>query len=839
MHPNRQHVRTRSHTRRRKSSPLDDRASSCASCRGELSGVTVSGAPSFGDLLKKYRVAAGVTQEHLAEIARVSANAISTLERGARRAPHRDTVELLASALGLSGPRRHEFEYAAESVRVRGATSPGDAAARAQLPAQLTSLVGRERELTTVLELLDAHRLVTIAGTGGIGKTRLALAAGEQFAQARAIGAWFVDLAAVRESADVAGKIASSLGAAIDGSGDPLEELCGPLRSRRGLVVLDNCEHVIEEAARAAAAILRSCPGITMIATSRERLAVGGESVYALGPLSPAGALELFRLRAAGTAPPLTMTHENDAIAGEICRQVDGIPLAIELAAARVRFLGLSELRARLRGRLALLAGGPRDAPARQQTMHDTVAWSYGLLDSAERALFRRLAVFAGGWSLGALEPVVVDAPLDALSVVAALSSLAEKSLLVVDLEREPVRYRLLEPVRIFARGRLEAAGEFADFRYRHAQWFAQVAEASRDDVELLAREIDNLRAALEWALRSNGDAVLAARIAGGPGGAWARVGLLAECRRWCGAALERLGDDADPDLSARIYRALLMAMGSKNEIATIVRAIPFSERSGDWEGVAVLTSRLALRYSQRGRFDEAERAFDRVWEIRDREHIRKAPRWATVWMHRASIYRREGRLDEADAAIAESLALARTLEKPLHEMWALLVAGEVAFARGDLERAIASASDAVAICSANRHTVGEIFGRANLAGYYLAAGDYGKARAQVRASLALSRDVPASSLVSAILRAAALDAVEGDAERAAVLKGYFDAAVAREDLHLDATDSSSYRILTSELEHRLSAETSEIHGRSGAVLTDAEAISLALSVPTVTKFAV
>jgi predicted ATPase/tetratricopeptide (TPR) repeat protein/DNA-binding XRE family transcriptional regulator len=783
--------------------------------------VTVTSAPAFGDLLKKYRLAAGVTQEHLAERARVSANAISSLERGARRAPHRDTVALLATALRLSGDERQAFEDAAESVRVRHAPL--------NLPVQLTPLVGRETELTRVLDLLQTHRLLTITGAGGIGKTRLAIAAAQQFATARNLAAWFVDLAPLRRSADVAGKIAEALGAGSSGSDDPVDALVASLKLREGLILLDNCEHVLDEAARVAAAIAQSCRECVVLATSRERLAIAGESVYRLDPLVPAAALELFVMRAAGVTAGFALTDQSKEIAADICGEVDRIPLAIELAAARVPFLGLGELRARLRGQLAVLARGPRDAPARQQTMHDTVAWSYALLDSAERSLFRRLAVFAGGFNLDAIE-VALSAPLDEAALLPAFSSLVEKSLVVADLNATPVRYRLLEPIRAFARAQLDAAGELAKSFQRHALWAAQIAEKGRDDVGLFAREVDNVRAALERTLGRDMDANLGARIAGGAGGAWARLGLLAECRRWCEMALAKLGPDADPQLAAPVYRALLMSMGSKDEIETIARAIPFSERAGDWDGVAVLTSRLALRYGERGRFEEAERAFARVWQIRERQELGMAPRWATIWMHRGTVYRREDRLDEADAAIAESLRLARALNKPLHEMWALLVAGEIAFARGDSRRAIALGRDALEICRANRHAVGEISSRTNLAAYHLAIEEIDEARAHALAAIAAAAETELHVVVSAILHAAAVEAVTGDAEAAGILRGYVDAVRAREELKLEPTEASSYRILTSALERRLDRDRIAAFEKEGARLEYAQAVKLALA---------
>ena len=282
---------------------------------------------------------------------------------------------------------------------------------------------------------------------------------------------------------------------------------------------------------------------------------------------------------------------------------------------------------------------------------------------------------------------------------------------------------------------------------------------------------------------------------------------------------MAKIGTGADPELVAPIYRALLMSMGGKEEIETIARAIPVSERAGDWDGVAVLTSRLGLRYGERGRFDEAERAFARVWEIRDRQRLGTAPRWATVWMHRGSVYRREGRLDEADAAIAESLQLARALGKPLHEMWALLVAGEIAFARRDALAAISITRNALAICRANRHAVGEMASRANLAGYHLANEEIDEARAQALGAIAAADQTEIHLVASAMLHLAAIEAVTGDANTAALLKGYVDAARAKEELKLEPTEASSYRILTSALTRRLNRESIAAFEGNGAGL--------------------
>ncbi|MBV8637762.1 MAG: helix-turn-helix domain-containing protein [Candidatus Eremiobacteraeota bacterium] len=782
---------------------------------------------TFGELLRRFRRSAGLSQEALAEQAGLGKDTISALERGARRAPYRDTVDFLAVALRLEPNSRHALEAAAAHGRERGPSSEETVHAH-ELPSANTPLIGRDDAIAEILTLLDRSRLVTITGAGGIGKTRVAIAVADRFADARDLPAWLVDFGALRSGADVASKVAASLGLRITESEHPIESFVASIRRHRGIIVLDNCEHVVVEAAEIAAAIERVCSNLFVLATSRERLAIEGEQVYRLQPLCAEAALQLFEQRAASVAGSFALTQDSEEIAGAICGQVDNIPLAIELAAARVPFLGLNELRARLRGQLAVLSGGRRDAPPRQQTMSDTIAWSYALLDVQERALFRRVSVFAGGWGLESLEPVTLGAPLDENNVLRAFASLVEKSLISVELDAVPARYRLLQPVLAFAREKLAAADEREEFSNRHALWVAQEAEAAGDDVARFAKEIDNARVALEWALDERGDPVVAARIVGSPGGSWARMGLLAECRRYCESVLAKLDVNADPKLAARVFRALILATGGRKEIEAIARAIPCAELAGDWNGVAVLTSRLALRFGEHGRFDEAERAFERVWEIRDRLRLGLSAEWATVLMHRASVYRREGLLDEAELAIAESHALTRSLHKPLHEMWTLLAAGEIAFARGEPSRAIERAHEALELCRSNRHAVGEILTRTNLAGYYLALGQTEDARTHARIAIEQGYDAEPGVVFAAILHAGALDAVDGNIGRAAKLKGYIDEARSREELVLDPTEASSYGILVTALEQALTLSEMEVHAIDGSQLNHPDAFELA-----------
>jgi predicted ATPase/DNA-binding XRE family transcriptional regulator len=780
---------------------------------------------SFASMLRRHRRAAHLSQEALAEKAALSKDAVSALERGTRRAPYRDTVELLAQALGLDEACYRAFEAAASQARRRSA-SPGNGTHPMSLPSMATTLVGRDAAIAEILEMLAQDRIVTIVGPGGIGKTRVAVEVAEQFAHGHGRGAWFADLAAVTQRGNVVTKVASAVGVGIADSDNALAELAAALQPRSGILVLDNCEHLIDECAKVAAALAGAAPKLKILATSRERLAVRGENVYQLSALSKEAARVLFTLRASSAGFRPARIEDNAEAVRDICAEVDNIPLAIELAAARARLLGLPELRARLRGQLAVLSGGDRDAPVRQHAMRETIGWSYNLLEEPERALFRRLAVFAGGWGIDALEP----------QELGAFASLLEKSLVTVDLETDPVRYRLLEPIRAFAMERLRAAGELDASLEWHARWMADFADQAQSEadtykpsaVKTAVRELDNARAALEWSLGPGGEIVVGARVLAGMRTGWLTTGLGAECRQWCASILERLDEDAYPMLAAKVYRASIAHMVADDRLDLIERAIAASERAGDWNGVALLTSRLAARYGERGRFEDAERAFERVASIRETRRLEPNADWISVLVHRSHFLSRQNRLDEAAAAIDESIALARELQRPYHEMWSLLNAAEIAFARQDPHEAVRIAGEGLALSVTHEHVVAEVCARTLRSGYYLAAGDAEAARSEARAAISGGFNVEARIISSAILHLAAAAAMAGDSIVAARLKGYVDRHHLPGETPLEPSEINSYDILTSTLQAQFSPDELAELTRQGALLTDSEAAELA-----------
>jgi predicted ATPase len=399
-------------------------------------------------------------------------------------------------------------------------------AAPGNLPAQATSFLGREKNLAEVVALLGGVRLVTLTGVGGVGKTRLALQVAAEISADYPDGAWIVELAAVGDPDATGHAVAGVLGIAQQAGKTIAESIVSALSHRKLLLLLDNCEHLIDAAAALADDIITRCPQVTMLATSREALMVDGEQIWPVPSLgfrdgirSPA--VELFVERARAVVPRFELGADADAV-GEICRRLDGIPLAIELAAARIRAMSPGQVRDRLDERFRLLTGGSRRALERHQTLRHAVQWSFDLLTPAECVLLARCSVFAGGFSLEAVEHVCSGGAVAAADVLNLLDSLVRKSLVTVERSGETMRYGLLETIRQFAEEHLAAIGESQAARQRHGRFFAadsdahfQIWRTPRQRVahHWLDREMDNLRAAFRWAVEHE-DVEIAARIA-------------------------------------------------------------------------------------------------------------------------------------------------------------------------------------------------------------------------------------------------------------------------------------------------------------------------------------
>ncbi|MDQ6675410.1 MAG: helix-turn-helix domain-containing protein, partial [Chloroflexota bacterium] len=520
---------------------------------------------TFGALLRAHRLAANLTQATLAERAAVSTRGIQDLERGLRR-PHRQTLLRLMAALGLSADEQASLRAVATPTPRRGATelqrklewiSRARLSDRHNLPLQLSSFVGREDELAELQRVSRIARLLTLTGAGGIGKTRLAMEAARAMASAYPDGVWLVELAHLVDPGLVPEAVATAVGVLGTPGQDMSTTLALALQRRSLLLLLDNCEHLVASCAALADGLQRACPELRILATGREPLGVAGELVWTVQPLavpdpadapsvdvlSDIAAVRLFVERAQAGQPGFVLHEANGALVADICRHLEGVPLALELAAARVRTLGVTELASRLDDRLHLLVGGSRVAPARQQTLRATLDWSYALLSEPERTLFARLAVFAGGWTLEASEAVCAGDGLAREAVLDVLAQLVDRSLVAVDpTPGGGVRYRLLETVREYAHERLVESAEVAGLQRRHATWYHQLAErADRlllgpDQMAWMARletELGNLRAALDWSASLAGDPELGLRTAAALWWFWPRSGHLHEGRAY------------------------------------------------------------------------------------------------------------------------------------------------------------------------------------------------------------------------------------------------------------------------------------------------------------------
>jgi predicted ATPase/class 3 adenylate cyclase/DNA-binding CsgD family transcriptional regulator len=435
-----------------------------------------------------------------------------------------------------------------------------------RLPAQLTSFVGRESELAQLRELLAGNRLVTLTGAGGVGKTRLAVQVAAQLTRDFADGVWYVDLAPITDPDVVPIAVARALELPDQPGRSTTEALTRFLANRQMLMVLDNCEHLLDASAALAVALLGAAEKLTLLATSREAIGVAGEVGWRVPSLSLGGeAIELFSDRARRARPDFVVTDDNAPVVAEICSRLDGLPLAIELAAARVRALSLSEILGSLHDRFRLLTGGARTAVRRQQTLRASVDWSHALLTEPERVLFRRLAAFVGGFDLEAAQAVAGSGDVAHYQVLDQLSLLVDKSLVVADDSRDRTRYRLLETVRQYALEKLGESGEADALRSRHRDYYTSIAAvvdapAGRDyeqHIEGAELEIDNLRAAFGWSCENSGTEQALALVSSLQP-LWLARGRVREGLAWFDAVLSH-DVEQDAEVTAKV-RARAMA---------------------------------------------------------------------------------------------------------------------------------------------------------------------------------------------------------------------------------------------------------------------------------------
>jgi predicted ATPase/transcriptional regulator with XRE-family HTH domain len=720
------------------------------SAREARPSVSASGAEPepFGAQLRQLRVRAGLSREELAERSGVSVPTILALELGRRRQPHPHTLATLAEALGLapveraalleSGPRRepaamspgrhaqrggrgldgriaagsmHNSPSEISSLPTSQPTTPAPAQPEVNpptLPIWLTPLVGREVELEAARAVLDpsssAVRLLTLIGPGGVGKTRLAVAVAAGLSGAYQDGVMFIDLTPLHDPRLVAATVARALGLQETGGRSARELLLGHLRERHLLLLLDNMEHLLG-ATPLLTELLRACPRVALMVTSRTALRLQGEQRFSVAPLATptvesdqdesvitSPAVRLFVQRARAIASDFALDAANAAAVAGVCRRLDGMPLAIELAAARVSLLSPEGLLRRLERSLPLLTGGAPDLPARQQTLRGALAWSYDLLAPTQQTLFRRVAVFVGGWTLDAAEAVCADAELPADDVLDQLQSLVDSSLIrpMTEAGDEP-RFGMLETVREYAAERLAEGNDSTAMRARQRDWCLSLVERmapeelDQDHVAKLDREQDNLRAALRWTIECR-DAEAGLRLGIGCWPLWYLRGLYTEGRMWLAEVL-RLTDNSHR--GALRSRALAFAghlaycegdMASAT--ALLGEGLTTAEAASDAQGIGMGAHFLGNVARLHGDLIQAQSHYERALAVARQTGGRAWETMAVVLLAQV-LYERDDGVG-ARARVAEAMDLCARQDHPQARARALVLSARLAALAGD-----------------------------------------------------------------------------------------------------------------------------------------------------------
>jgi predicted ATPase/DNA-binding CsgD family transcriptional regulator len=669
-------------------------------------------------------------------------------------------------------------------------------------PAELTSFVGRRREVGAVKRLLGEGRLVTLTGVGGTGKTRLALRVATELRRALPDGVWFVDLTQphgsdlliteVQNPDVLAYLIGTALGFREQSNSPPLRLLADQLSAKHMLLVLDNCEQLIPACAVMVDTLLHSCPKLRILVTSRELLGIAAEQTYALPPLliprpryrpdpketSQYESVALFVARAEVTAPGFRLTEQNHLAVADICRRLDGLPLALELAAARIRALTPEQILDRLSNRFALLNRGLRTAPERQQTLRACMAWSFDLCTKPEQRLWERLSVFNGGFQLDAVEGVCTDEILPKADILDLVTGLVDKSIIVFDDKGEFPRYRMLETIREYGQEELNRRAEEASLRRRHADWYLHRAEEAEREwfgpnqsrhCRWLRTEHGNLRVTFDFYLRTQDNRRLALRLAGTLWFYWLVFGLVLEGRDWLRRALKANTEGT---------RDRAVAQWIDGHLATV---------QGDLDAA---TSQL-------------EAAHDLARELGDRmTQARAIKRLGAVAMHRGDHKR-------AEELLLDALARLESLDKEnasvAHVLIALALNG---YLGGDFAAAARHAEQIVAICRPRGDRYLLAHGLNVLARIEFALGRYEPATAYAREALTLRRDLPdAMTLIFSLDLLTEITAAAGDYERAATLIG-----AARDRWQTFATSVRQWKVLA-EPRHEWEIRTREALG--------------------------
>jgi predicted ATPase/class 3 adenylate cyclase len=724
------------------------------------------------------------------------------------------------------------------------------------LPRQITPLIGRDKEVDEITTLVRESPLVTLVGSGGVGKTRVSLQVAANLTDGSGDGVWFVEFAPIVEPDLVPFTIANAAGLTLPERQTPQSGLIDLLRTSEMLLVFDNCEHLVSGIASVAGAIVRNCPKIKLLASSREGFGIDGEIVYRMPSLSVPpeaereitadeaqtyGAVELFVTKAKALVRQFALTDANAAEVSAIVRRLDGIPLAIELAASRLNVLSPDQLLDRLDDRLRILTGGDRTRMPRQQTLRALIDWSYDLLAEREREVFRSLGIFVGGWTLETAGSLLAGDGIEEWELLDLLSSLVAKSLVVAEIEEgTAARYRLLESTRQYARDRLKGAGDLKRVARRHAESFVAIAEqVVEKDIRagnnrfrgIVAPEIDNYRAALTWALGDDGDAILGARLAAAAG---VVLPSAAECVRFVEIALARLppgeGDAslrASLDLAAAVVLGVLRRDRQSGEHAR--RAYDAFRASGDRYRAAIAAYSVARFLVLAGSRTETPAILGEcIDEVRALGMKRYLVQALGIRGISANL---QGRSAEGRADFHECLSIARAEDhfEGVVEMGGQLA--EVEFASGNVSEALRLAEDAATFYRQRRLDWNLGVTLLNAVAYLIALDQLPRAVRSASESLPLIlRGQSASATYVLLEHIALIAALRGDLERAGRLFGFSDTERSASELERETTEQIGYERLVARLATLESAERERLYAQ-GAALDRDGAVAIAREV--------
>ncbi|MGE5129720.1 MAG: ATP-binding protein [Sphingomonadaceae bacterium] len=719
---------------------------------------------------------------------------------------------------------------------------------RGALPRQASAFVGRERELDALQRLLPQQRLLTLTGPGGIGKTRLALRLAEDVADTFDEAPVWIELAALSDPAQVAQAVAQGLGVQEPKTRSLLDALQAALRSRRLLLIVDNCEHVLEGCARLIDALLRGTRGTTIVATSREPLRVAGEQLFPVSPLTvpdpeagyeriaQAESVRLFVDRARHMQPDFCLTPELAPVVADLCVHLDGIPLALELAAARVRALSVAQIAARLGDRFRLLTAGTRVSLPRHQTLRATFDWSYDLLSDAERIVLRRLAVFPGSFSLEAVCDVAADDSIDDFAVVDILSQLVTRSLVVAEAREGDARYRLLETMRAYAAEKLAEAGESERLRLRHAEYFRRFCEhcleewISGPERVWQARylpEIDSVRAALECALDDAYAPAVGIALAGTSAPVWSSLSRWREAVRWLQAAIDAVDARTPPSDEARLW----LWLGNLIQVSEPTRGLPALERAvllyrglDDRMKLAEALIYFAWSLARVQRYEESKSALAEALSLAGPSAPPKL--LAFCFSNRAFAEKAAGNLSAALVDEDKALASFREAGAEWGILGSLGFAADTSWAVGDLDGALAKFLEYVPMLRAPRFRDELGFALANLSGVRTERGELDEALATAREALPLLDVVGRAWIfMDHFALRLALSARLADAAR---LEGYADAAFATRNSVREPNEARAQHRVVALLRERMAKDELARLLAEGAALRDEEALRIA-----------